>query len=623
MRNVSILSLATVACIVGCNGEIAVLGGSETSGLPVVTQPPASPQIITPSGQLTQSSKVDLLLMIDNSASMGDKQELLKKSLPDLVSRLVTPNCVDPQGAMLARSVAGTCMNGSLEFAPVQDLHVGVLTSSLGARGSDATEPGPGTFDPENDRAHFVTRTADGSPLADAAATGFISFGPGGISDIETLQRDIAALVGGVGANGHGLEAQLEAWYRFLVQPDPYTSIIVNPADRRARYDGIDATILKQRHDFLRPDSVLSLVILTDEDESTVDPLALDGQGWAFAATTFPGSDVQRSGFMGTTAPRATLACAATPFSSECTSRGYGAGFPSASNGQFVPSPTVFGRDATGGTSTYYSPEEDPMNVRFHHMKQRFGVDPQFPLYRYVHGLLSARVPSRDSEHDSSGGYSGAATCTNPLYAAILPSSASDELCALPEGPRSQKLVVLSVIAGASPALLHPNMTTTDWTAALGSDPVAYDFTGIDAHMIQSTAPRPGLAAPNAASDADPVHGRERVTGNADLQFACTFALETPRDCAVDDASCDCAGDVVTDVGTICDPLHPRTQLRAKAYPGIRPLQLARLLGDNATSSSICPTPEVSETMVPTFDYEPAMVDLGNRMARALPSAGR
>src|SRR4051812_19345082 len=47
--------------------------------------------------KLTQSQvdKIDLLLMIDNSRSMADKQAILVAAVPDLVKGLVNPKCVD------------------------------------------------------------------------------------------------------------------------------------------------------------------------------------------------------------------------------------------------------------------------------------------------------------------------------------------------------------------------------------------------------------------------------------------------------------------------------------------------------------------------------------------------
>ena len=255
MRRASILGLGTVLWLVGCEGQKASLGGPVDVD---TTNPTSIGAIVVPTGTQSHAGKVDLLFMIDNSASMGDKQELLRRSVPDLVRRLVAPNCVDGAGNVVGRSSNGTCISGSLEFAPVTDLHVGVLTSSLGNRGGDACSEGnPRT----NDRAHLVTWNAGGDPLPNAAG-GFLRFGAGGITDVQTLEDDISQLVGGVGGSGCGLEAQLESWYRFLVEPDPYVEIVVT--DSTPELVGTDATILKQRHDFLRPDSLISLGVLTD-----------------------------------------------------------------------------------------------------------------------------------------------------------------------------------------------------------------------------------------------------------------------------------------------------------------------------------------------------------------------
>src|SRR4029077_14963572 len=82
--------------------------------------------------------KIDLLFMIDNSASMGDKQALLAAAVPDLITRLVQPNCVDPMGNVLGQSdMNGQCGMGKPEFPAVHDMHIGILTSSLGGRGGN------------------------------------------------------------------------------------------------------------------------------------------------------------------------------------------------------------------------------------------------------------------------------------------------------------------------------------------------------------------------------------------------------------------------------------------------------------------------------------------------------
>src|SRR5580658_6204472 len=55
-------------------------------------------------------TKVDLLFDIDNSASMGDKQFYLEQAVPDLVNRLVNPQCVNlTTGQSPGSSAMGSC----------------------------------------------------------------------------------------------------------------------------------------------------------------------------------------------------------------------------------------------------------------------------------------------------------------------------------------------------------------------------------------------------------------------------------------------------------------------------------------------------------------------------------
>ena len=92
---------------------------------------------------------------------------------------------------------------------------------------------------------------------------------------------DFGALVVGTGDLGCGLEAQLESWYRFLVQPDPYDWIgFTSDSPPQAALVSVDATLLKMRHDFLRPDSLVVIIQLTDEEDSWSDPQWIGGYGW-------------------------------------------------------------------------------------------------------------------------------------------------------------------------------------------------------------------------------------------------------------------------------------------------------------------------------------------------------
>ena len=50
--------------------------------------------VVEPLAQ-SRVERIDILLAIDNSVSMGDKQEILATAVPDLVDRLITPDCVE------------------------------------------------------------------------------------------------------------------------------------------------------------------------------------------------------------------------------------------------------------------------------------------------------------------------------------------------------------------------------------------------------------------------------------------------------------------------------------------------------------------------------------------------
>jgi len=81
---------------------------------------------------------------------MADKQLVLARSAASLVSRLINPPCVDPAGNPVEFTLADQpCSSGSeREMAPVRDMHIGVISSSLGGHGADtcsAASPSSGS----------------------------------------------------------------------------------------------------------------------------------------------------------------------------------------------------------------------------------------------------------------------------------------------------------------------------------------------------------------------------------------------------------------------------------------------------------------------------------------------
>ncbi|HEX8791767.1 MAG TPA: hypothetical protein VF765_12515 [Polyangiaceae bacterium] len=610
--------------------------------------------------------KVDLLFMIDNSASMGDKQTILNLAVPLLLRRLVQPNCIDPtnNGVVGTAKPDGTCPTGSkYEFPPVHDLHVGIVSSSLGSRGGnvcpDATvNPANTSLSAHmNDNGELINRA--GTPTDPTVEMGmpdettpnnFLAYFPNvpandgkmappdAITDPTRLAQDFQAAVSGVHEHGCGFEAQEESWYRFLVQPDPYGSIVKN--GNAAAYQGVDETILQQRAAFLRPDSLLAVIVVTDETQETADPVAVNAQGWDFENSPFACKICGQN-----SAPEGTTACGQLDPSSPSTT---GPNSESCTSCAFASMDANFSSecpaDPPTGTGGDLDPSNDELNVRFFHQKERFGIYAGFPMSRYIRGLQRTSVPDRTHEHDGSGNYvgdqDGQANCVNPIYAQNLPTKATDELCKLQPGPRSgqQDLVYYAAITGVPHQLLQSkpgdsetatgagdgcpvgtpaaqcpqklNLNAADWKLILGNDPEHYDFSGSDFHMIESEQDRtssttdpssPAWAnhssCPDGAADnCDPFNGREWPTNKKDLQWACTFPLihvdatntiqSFQKDCTsgLYKSACDCQSGAINSNTQLCakdtSGNYTTTQINGKAYPCIDELIVAKAMSN-------------------------------------------
>ena len=118
---------------------------------------------------------------------------------------------------------------------------------------------------------------------------------------------------------------------------------------------------------------------------------------------------------------------------------------------------------------------------------------------------------------------------------------------------------------------------------------------------------------------------------NVDREYACIFPLAAPRDCTNKDNSlaCDCSsvpGSLTpSQTSPLCDPNTITNQVAAKAYPTIRELTLAKLLGPQGIVASICPTNTVDNPTQtdPLYGYRPAVGNLVDRMRPALAFAGK
>lgn len=579
--------------------------------------------------RLTQSAvdKIDLLLAIDNSASMLDKQQILNAAVPDLVNRLVNPICLDQNQQPLPKAQQPTsptepCPNGSLrEFSPIVDIHIGIVSSSLGGHGSDMCpdqEPVTGCLDDfsNNDHGRLITRadSCAGGLVPTYQDKGFLAWDPTqakhdppGEGDSTNLIKTVTDLVIGTGQVGCGYEAQNESWYRFLVDPNPYETITVQ-AGKGAVLEGTDEKLLQQRKDFLRPDSLLAIIMLSDENDCSTR----EGGG-NYALNLSQGGNFRM--------PKARSECAADPNSECCLPCN-------------AKAPANCGDDSANcgadGKATL-SPDDDSLNVRCFDNKRRFGRDYLYPTQRYVNALTlpQLNVASADLGPEGKTKYK-----PNPIFSDLDPDDDNTTI-------RDSGLVFLAGIVGVPWQLIRRTVdekgneldqtmnlefkTVSEmnsdgtWDQILG-DPANY-VPPTDAHMVESIDPRPGLAPIGTPDDQlDPIHGHEwntRATQLVDLQYACIFELPTPQICDSANNCTDCDGETPLCIPNP-DPNDTRPlQVRAKAYPGTRHLEVLRGLGDQGIVASVCPK-QLTASDQNDYGYRPAVAAIINRLKTKL-----
>ena len=153
------------------------------------------------------SGKVDLLLMVDNSSSMADKYGNLALSLPSLIKALTNPD-LDATGK--PKTQAAT------------DLHVGIITSSLGSHGTSACDPA--TYGAhQDDHGHLMPRAADppiavGYTVTSVGGTPTQVACPGGIAAASAVSWAFTAGTPAPEFSGTGQVPQAEAAVSCVVQ---------------------------------------------------------------------------------------------------------------------------------------------------------------------------------------------------------------------------------------------------------------------------------------------------------------------------------------------------------------------------------------------------------------------
>jgi len=587
-------------------------GPTANAGTGALAGAEPNPNVYVAEIRNTKIDKVDLLFMIDNSISMADKQAVLADAVGSLLNRLVTPLCVvngTPTGSVADAS--GSCAMGVAEFAPVRDLHVGVVSSSLGAHGGQTCSDPAG-----DDHGQLVSKVRSDPMYAFTSwnDSGFLFWDPAGkasppgLSNIGQLQGSFRNMVLAVGQSGCGFESSLEGWYRFLIDPQPIisTPMVTDPSSAVSPvYNSNPSTnpVLAQRAQCLRPDSLVSIVMLSDENDCSIMD---SGQAWLVGEQTLNGGTFRM--------PRSTSACAKNPNDKCCSSC-----LSAATTGCPIPY-----EDANCTAGTYYSTPEDALNLRCYKHKERFGFDLLYPLDRYVNGLSQREILDRDGK-----------MVPNPLF--VNPTGGP---------PRDASLVFLTGIVGVpwqdlavdanAAALRYKRYDAIDWPLLLGTpgdankpptppaDKLMFETT-VDRSVLFGTQAHPiigisgALAPASATGQPNAINGHEtNIKKGDDLQYACIFKLPQARaNCT--GPGCDCDADGVDYNRPQCEG---NTQTSAKAYPGVRELQVLKDFGakgtQNAIVGSICPKTLTGDKSDPAYGYNPVITALADRMKEAL-----
>lgn len=508
---------------------------------------------------IVHTNKLDVLVMVDNSSSMADKQRILAAALPGLVERL----------------------------AGVEDLHVGVVTSSLGGHGAGLCED----TEDSNDHGELLGSRPRGK--AAGLAGDFIEWSPA--DGIDALASQVEAIVGSAGESGCGIEAQLESVYRFLIDPAPPEDIVLIRCGgtRCATPAGINRTILSQRAAFMRPDSAVAVVLLSDENDCSVQ----DSAQYYYAAAV----DVRL--------PLAAAVCDANPNDPCCYSCGLKA--PKNCTPDPICGPPIPTLDA----------KADAKNLRCFDQRRRFGVDFLYPVERYVNAFTQPTLCTTRSDLDTRLG------CPSRLDR--LPSTVMNPLFASGKEGRDPSLVHVLGIVGVPWQNIAVDSASTElhyrpaddlvassvWEDILGEPNPQDDAPPIqplDPHMRESIDARKGLPGPNADYMADPIHGHDRnIVNRDDVQHACIFEL--PKPCS----DCECSFIDPDENNPICQTAtrYERIQHFGRAFPSVRELSLVKGLGAQGSVASICPR-NLSDKTAQDYGYRPAIEALAAELAK-------
>lgn len=226
---------------------------------------PKTESYVTTEFQAQEFVGVDILVVVDNSGSMAQEQELLRAAFPRLISAILNPpytqcanydpanpecaisNCTDEDADGWYSLRADAPANCQRVHAPVRDLHIGVVSTDLGVGGY------PGIRSCEENPAVGDDGILQHTPHGANCESSYPAFLSYSISETQEPNRDQVmglardfGCIAVLGTGGCGFEQQLEAARRALIE--------------QSASGGPNSG-------FLRDDTILTVLIVSDEED--------------------------------------------------------------------------------------------------------------------------------------------------------------------------------------------------------------------------------------------------------------------------------------------------------------------------------------------------------------------
>ena len=246
--------------------SIVATGCLERESIPVS---PCTSATLVQEVTITQVDQVDLLFMVDNSSSMSEEQASLIEELPRMVNILASGD-FDQDGDGF-----GDGETNDPDFEPVRSLRVAVVTSDMGSGGHAVPTCSAPDFGDDG-----VLRTRGNTDAAGCMASypSFLTFDRDSGVSAEAFARDVAC-VATAGIGGCGFEQPLESILKALSPSfaTPWTAAdFTPPTFHRNTHGHADG----ENDGFIRDQSVLAIIPLTDEEDcSARDPALFDPAG--------------------------------------------------------------------------------------------------------------------------------------------------------------------------------------------------------------------------------------------------------------------------------------------------------------------------------------------------------